>query len=360
MGHRDRKRERARLIEARTEQDRARFRAAMPFGREQMVELLADLSGREPAADPFGNTKEWLTQHGFPVEPVLEALAARDLSSDWDVLLAANPFDLYGPTPRRLAWMPLERDQLEALMTHLDEIGEAGQGCDGSARHTGEWLSQNRLPVRETLAALMALGGGCDCEMANVEPEWIYPPGLSLVPAPPPPRPRPAAAAAKPTELRDEALVFRLPGKPWYQRKPPAGAALALQFGKGFQKPELLVLAGLARPQDEAAWCRQRWHQVHLDRWTFVRGETRKDAENDLRQRWVEQGREIVGPEPVEPPHLSGRWYTSKGKGHPVDAAWCLLELPRGFRVVELVVGSGTWDPFGREAKKLLASIDPT
>jgi hypothetical protein len=36
-----------------------------------------------------------------------------------------------------------------------------------------------------------------------------------------------------------------------------------------------------------------------------------------------------------------------------------MLELPGGFRVVEPVVGFGACDPFGREARKLVATMVP-
>jgi hypothetical protein len=358
MTSKNRKRDRSQLIARREEQDRAGWRAAVPFDREEMEELLNDVSRQERAADPFGNTRRWLADKGFAVEPVLAALRARAIASDWDLLMDADPYVLFGPTPRRLAWMPLERGQLEALIDHLEDLAQTGVGCDDTTRNAEAWLSGKQLPVRETLAALMRHGGGCDCEIVgNVDPEEIYPPRLAAVPEYPPPKAakRPVKGA-KPTEYRDEALVFPLPPKPWYWRTPPAAAKLALQFGKGFRKPELRILA-LPRPDDEVAWCKQRWRHVHLECWVPVRGETRQDFASDLEQQWSEKGYQLIGPESVGP--FGGRLYTTRAKDRPRDMGWCLLGLPNGFRVVELVVGFGSWDPFFREARKLLEALTP-
>jgi hypothetical protein len=353
VSRRDKKRERERLWEARTEREQAAFRAAVPFTREDLVELLDRLSRLEPAAEAFEHTRSWAAERHFAWEPIAAAFAAQEISSDRELLLEANPYFLFGPTPRRLAWMPIERAQLEALLDHVD-----GAPCDHTPGVTAQWLAEHRLPVPETLAALRAQGGFCDCEMANVEPEQIYPPPLQAVFTPPPPKPR--SPVAKPTEYRDAALVLPLPGKPWRSRsdaKLPQ-VKLELQFGSGFLKPSLRILA-VARPDDERAWCLARWRQMHLEGWHYVRGETPEDAEQQLAARWLKERRELVGPEAAECGGSPARWYLSKGQGFPVDAGWCLLELPGGFRVVELDVATGTWDPFQREARKLLTALAP-
>jgi hypothetical protein len=288
---------------------------------------------------------------------VLQVFAARGLESDAELLLGANPYWLFGPSPRRLAWMPIDREPFAAMQRHLDDLRRQGIGCDGTSRHTAEWLSGEAMPVPETLAALMAQGGWCDCEIAGVEAEWIYPAALSLVKTPPP-KPKRPAGQPRPTEYRDGALVFPLPAKPWYHQAETREAPLVLVFGKGFRKPELRLLS-VARPADEAEWCRERWQQVHLDRWIRIDRETRAEAVTGVEQKWRKEGRELVGPEPVSHAGVNGRWFTTKGKGYPVDTAWCMLDLPCGFRLVELVVGFGAWDPFGREARKLVATMVP-
>ena len=357
MDRRHTKRERRRLIEARTEREQAEIRASLPFDREQMEELLNELSRLEPAADAFGNTRLWLARHGFPVEPVLQLFEARGLGSDAELLLEANPYGLFGPSPRRLVWMPIDREPFAAMQRHLNGLDGQGLGCDRTSRHTAEWLSREGMPVRETLAALRALGGWCDCEIAGVASEEIYPAALALV-KDPPPKPKRPADLVRPTEYRDEALVFPLPSKPWYRQAETSEAPLVLVFGKGFRKPELRLLS-VGRPEDEAAWCRERWQKVHLDRLIRSEGETSAQAATEVQRKWLKQGRGLVGPESVSHAGVSARWFTTRGTGYPVDTAWCMLELPGGFRVVELVVGLGTWDPFGREARKLVATMVP-
>ena len=66
----------------------------------------------------------------------------------------------------------------------------------------------------------------------------------------------------------------------------------------------------------------------------------------------------IVGPQSVDQPGLAGRWFAAQKKGKPPDAGWWMLDFPGGFRVVELVLVSlAQWDPFFREARKVLASM---
>src|SRR6185436_7437774 len=227
----DRKRERQRLVDARTERERAAFAAAVPFTREELVGLLERISRLEPAVEPFGHTRAWAAERGFDWEPIARAFAGWEITSDRELLLEAKPYDLFGPTPRRLAWMPIERERLEALFGYIDEQAQAGATCDDTPRLTAGWLAGQGLPVPETLAALRSLGAHCDCEMSNVESEWIYPPPLQLVPSPPP---KPKPAGPKPTEYRDGALTFPIPRKPWYLRTKTDHkvASLVLQFGQ--------------------------------------------------------------------------------------------------------------------------------
>jgi hypothetical protein len=70
--------------------------------------------------------------------------------------------------------MPIPREALEALIDDVDKRVRAA-GCDHSRRFTREWLAQRGYPVYPSEFALIALGGGCDCEVVmNVEPENIY------------------------------------------------------------------------------------------------------------------------------------------------------------------------------------------
>jgi hypothetical protein len=356
MSRGERKRERQRLIEARRESEQAAFVEAVPFTREELVGWLGQLSRLEPAAEPFGHTRRWAEERGFDWEAIARAFAGWEIASDRDVLMDANPYGLFGPTPRRLAWMPLERAQLEALLEDLDDLGD--EGCDHTHRQTERWLSERGLPVPETLAALRAQAAFCDCELINIEPEFIYPPPLQAVIDPPPPKPR--IVAPRPDVYKDAALVLPLPRKPWRLR-PLAGrpqARLILQFGQGSGKPELRVLV-VERPRDEAAWCLQRWWAMNLEEYRSVPGSSEVQAERAVCQRWEKQGRRIVGPEEAAYGGVTGRWYLSKGTANPTDAGWCLLDLPGGFRVIELdvVAALTSWDPFQREARKVLSSL---
>jgi hypothetical protein len=64
------------------------------------------------------------------------------------------------------------------------------------------------------------------------------------------------------------------------------------------------------------------------------------------------------GAETVDHGGVRARWYFTPGHGDPAtDAGWWLLDLPGGFRVVELDVGTRVWDPFHREARKVLATL---
>jgi hypothetical protein len=88
---------------------------------------------------------------------------------------------------------PLTRDEMLKL---LDYVGEKVmiEGHNHDFSYTCEWLQSNGFemqqalkffsdeniqddcPVHPTLMALLARGGGCDCEvLLNVEPETIYP-----------------------------------------------------------------------------------------------------------------------------------------------------------------------------------------
>jgi len=91
------------------------------------------------------------------------------------VILNADPHLLFGPTDTRIMRMPLVPCELNRL---IDWVGKhvAEQGCDQSARFARSFLEQNHLPIASTLTALLAQGGGCDCEIVlNVRTENVYP-----------------------------------------------------------------------------------------------------------------------------------------------------------------------------------------
>ena len=153
--------------------------AASPVTRDQLNALIDHLSERVLAVGHDGTfdlTRTWLTLHALPAEPVLEFLRTHHASCDFDVFCHCDPCALFGPTPDRLARMPVDRPTLEALQDFLDKR-VSREGCDNTTRFTEEWLTTHHLPVASTLTALLAQGGGCDCEVVmNVEPERVYPP----------------------------------------------------------------------------------------------------------------------------------------------------------------------------------------
>ncbi|RBY84169.1 DUF2695 domain-containing protein [Blastococcus sp. TF02A-26] len=75
------------------------------------------------------------------------------------------------------ALMPIDRDQLESLLDHVDAALEEAGGCDDSPRFTDEWAEQHGVDVDRLHEGLLEWGGGCDCEVvANVEPELVFDP----------------------------------------------------------------------------------------------------------------------------------------------------------------------------------------
>jgi len=154
--------------------------ARSPLSRAQLDALLDYLADRiaEGGHDKsFRHTREWLSRNGIPVEPALAFFATHRLADDWSVAVDGDPHKLFGPTALRLARMPIPPDALEALIGYVDgRVRDAG--CDNTRRFTREWLAREGWPVHPTEFALIAQGGGCDCEVVmNVEPSNIYPRG---------------------------------------------------------------------------------------------------------------------------------------------------------------------------------------
>ena len=82
---------------------------------------------------------------------------------------------MFGTADELLSLMPLEEKDLETLLDRLDTI-LSEKGCNHDYTFTREWLSSKPVDTSTTLMALMAKGGGCDCEIVyNIEPEIIYP-----------------------------------------------------------------------------------------------------------------------------------------------------------------------------------------
>ena len=170
------KKERRRLAEEEIDA-RQRARASRsPLTREELDELyafVAERAFRDGRDKSLALTTEWVTSHDRL--PAIAFLNEFGVATDWDVLVNADPCALFGPTATRLARMPLEPDQLLALIDAIDAQVEA-VGCQHDLRLTRAWLEERGLPTALVEFALIAQGGGCDCEVVlNVDPERIYP-----------------------------------------------------------------------------------------------------------------------------------------------------------------------------------------
>ena len=149
-----------------------------PISREQMLSLVEYVGkniiekGHE---HNFEFTEEWVAQNSVDLSNLISFLEGERIKDDWDLAVSADPYDFFGVTSERLSWMPLEKNELESLLDWLDQTIPK-KGCKHDYTLTKEWLSSKPVDTSTTLMALMAKGGGCDCEVVyNVEPENIYP-----------------------------------------------------------------------------------------------------------------------------------------------------------------------------------------
>jgi Protein of unknown function (DUF2695) len=148
-----------------------------PLSRSHLNSLLDFLAERiaEDGHDKsLKHTAEWLSQNGLPAEPALEFLKAHRMMDDWSVAIDGDPNKLFGPAQFQFARMPIPLDALEELIHYIDER-VSQLGCDHTRRFCREWLVREGWPGPPTEFALIAQGGGCDCEIVmNVEPSNIY------------------------------------------------------------------------------------------------------------------------------------------------------------------------------------------
>ena len=123
----------------------------------------------------FAITLQWLLDHQYPIDETITFLESQSLHDDFELAITGDPHKLFGPTNERLARMPMPRHALESLLNWLEEQVPV-QGCDQSTRLTKTWLQDHGYPVAIAEMALLAQGGGCDCEiLLNVDPKQIYP-----------------------------------------------------------------------------------------------------------------------------------------------------------------------------------------
>ena len=150
---------------------------AAPITRKQYMDMLdyisTGLKTRGNSRD-FRYTGEWAQQAKIPEDELMTFLKEECIQSDFWLCMRC-PYELFGQTNERLAWMPIEHKHLRELKQWLrDEL--AKHGCKCELDLTKAWLEKKGLPVYSTMMALLLQGGGCDCEvLMNVESAKIYP-----------------------------------------------------------------------------------------------------------------------------------------------------------------------------------------
>ena len=149
-----------------------------PLDREEMLSLV-EFVGKNIIEHghqhDFAFTEQWAANYSINIEKLKTFLSKERIKDDWDLAVDADPYDLFGSGKDRLSWMPLDKSDLEELLVWLDRVLPE-RNCKHDYTLTKEWLSSNSVDTSTTLMALMAKGGGCDCEIVyNVEPENIYP-----------------------------------------------------------------------------------------------------------------------------------------------------------------------------------------
>ena len=169
------------LLELEMEMEQKRrefdFRERCPLDREDYLEMLdyvaEGLKTRGNHSD-FRYMREWVQTTDIPEHELIEFMDEEAIQDDfW--LCMKDPYELFGCTEDRLAWMPIEHRDLCALKRWLSRELPS-RGCDCELTMTKEWLEERGLPVYSTMMALLAQGGGCDCEiLMNVESAKIYP-----------------------------------------------------------------------------------------------------------------------------------------------------------------------------------------
>ena len=123
----------------------------------------------------FGFMEKWAAENTVDIESLKSFLTGERIKDDWDLATDADPYGFFGTTSERLSWMPLDKSDLETLLNWLEEALPE-RDCNHDYTLTKEWLSSRQVDTSTTLMALMAKGGGCDCEIIyNIELENIYP-----------------------------------------------------------------------------------------------------------------------------------------------------------------------------------------
>ena len=149
-----------------------------PITRDEMLSLVMFVSNsiyQRGQQDGLAFTAEWAANNNTDISQLKSFLESEHLYDDWTLIKDGDPYKLFGASGKRLAWMPLEREDLAEMITWLDQAVTT-QGCAHDFTFAKKWLSHTSLHAPTTLMALIVKGGECDCKIAeNVKLDEIYP-----------------------------------------------------------------------------------------------------------------------------------------------------------------------------------------
>jgi len=178
MSKKSRKKEREEAVRREVARREALRRERCPLDFEAFLSLVEFVAERiEQSGHQSGKLDHvlaWAQAASTEAGQLLEFLSGERIEDDWSLVVEADPYVLFGARDGRHAWMPIDAETLQELLDDLDEHLES-VGCDHTQRFARRWLARRGLPVGATCMALLAKGGGCDCEIAlNVELESIF------------------------------------------------------------------------------------------------------------------------------------------------------------------------------------------
>ena len=178
MGNKNKKQQREEEIKAEILKREKQRAEKSPIGRDDLISLV-EYVGKNIIENGhnhnFEFTEKWVNENSVGFQELKDFLKGEYINDDWSLVIDADPYDFFGATEKRLSWMPLEKDEFESLLDWLDE-SLPERDCNHDYTLTKEWLSSQSVDISTTLMALMAKGGGCDCEIVyNIESENIYP-----------------------------------------------------------------------------------------------------------------------------------------------------------------------------------------
>ena len=178
MKKKDRKRARQEAVKAERVKRQEQSREQAPFSRREMVDLMEHVArsiSQKKLQDGYVYTSEWLNSQSYNVDQAIEYLRSNRIADDWELITKGNPYELFGSSDKRRAWMPLEKKEMSELIAWLDsKLNE--QGCQHNHSLTNQWLRSKGIDNPAIGMALLSQGGSCDCEIVlNIEIDAIYP-----------------------------------------------------------------------------------------------------------------------------------------------------------------------------------------